>query len=161
VTREEFREGWNLLVVQPWGRRYSTSVKGDKSTAATQQAFYFKRLERYGGDMWKVTCEILGAGDHWPSIDEIRATINASLPSRYQSYRMDGWAEQPEAMIRIQSYCDTNDCTILEGAEAIRPSLIADDADHEDIAYLDQLIANLRAHRASVAVRRQEKAAGR
>jgi hypothetical protein len=61
VTREEFREGWNLLVVQPWGRRYSTSVKGDKSTAATQQAFYFKRLERYGGDMWKVTCEILGA----------------------------------------------------------------------------------------------------
>lgn len=158
MTREEFIKGWMLLTIQPWGKRYA----GQDSTAKLQQEFYWSRLSAYHGPAWVATCEIYSGGDTWPSVDELRRTINHNVPSRFQVTYQRGMAEKPELLAKIDVYRNHHGCTMLEAAEAVLPEYANEhpepEAD-EDISHCEALIRTLKAHRAHMQVLEQERRA--
>lgn len=76
MTREEFVKGWVFLTAQPWGKRYA----GTDGTAMVQSELYYKKFSNLNSWVWLGCCEMLAAGEHWPSIDELRLTIRNNTP---------------------------------------------------------------------------------
>lgn len=125
MTREEFILGWNLLVAQPWGRRYATVTdKSSAVTAATQLEFYFRKLCTYEGTFWRVTCESFAAGDHWPSVDELRTSMNFNLPQRMRLEYNTEQSEMPEPIALAMAYATAHHVTVLEGIQKVFPEWI-------------------------------------
>lgn len=158
MTREEFLAGWMLLTIQPWGRKYG----GQDSTAKLQFEFYWSRLEKFHGEAWKGSCQLFAGGDKWPSVDEIRNSINNSLPPRFQVTYAPDMVEKTELQAKIDIYRDQHNCTMLEAAEAVLPEFAkanpGPEAD-EQIDECEKLIKSLKAHRASMQVLKQEREA--
>jgi len=156
MTREEFTKGWTLLIIQPWGKRYAQQDMPSR----LQFEFYYNRLSRFHPEAWQVACQLFAAGDKWPSADEIRASINQSLPRRYQITFEEQLVEKPELLVKIDTYRAEKGCTVLEAAETLLPDYAKEHpAGDEDIARCETLIKHLKAHRAHLQVLRQEKAA--
>ncbi len=158
MTREEFLAGWMLLTIQPWGRKYG----GQDSTAKLQFEFYWSRLEKFHGEAWKVSCQLFAGGERWPSVDEIRHSINTSLPPQCQITYAPDMVEKTELLQKIDIYRDQHACTMLEAAETVLPEFAKDhpepEAD-EQIEECETLIKRLKAHLASMQVIRQERKA--
>lgn len=133
MTRDEFVQGWNLLVAQPWGKRYTaTRDQSSAQTSATQLTFYFKKLGSYPSGAWFVACELFAQGDHWPSIDEMRTTINHSLPQRMKIEYNTEASECAEPIALAHAHADAHSTTILEAVQTVFPKWIAENADHPD-----------------------------
>lgn len=176
MTKEEFLRGWTLLVLQPWGKRYA----GHDTSAKLQFELYYDRLGRYQVEAWEVACKLFASGEKWPSVHEIRDTLNNSLPSRYQitSRREDGGEEKPELLVKIEAYRNlaieqptremgmeqsrrNGTVTILEAAEKVLPEYAKENPGPEhgrDIELCERMIKQLKAHRAHRQVLQQEKA---
>lgn len=76
MTREEFLKGWIFLTTQPWGKRYA----GTDAAAMVQSELYYKKFGGTNPFVWQGCCEVYAAGDHWPSMDEMRTTIANNTP---------------------------------------------------------------------------------
>ena len=160
MTREEFTRGWTLLIIQPWGKRYAAQ----DTPSRLQFEFYYNRLGRFHPEAWLVACQLFAAGDKWPGADDMRSSINASLPLRYQITHDPKYVEKPEILVKIDAYRADKSCSVLDAAEAVLPEYAKEhpEPEHdEDIAQCEQLIKRLKAHRGHVQVLRQEKAAMR
>ena len=146
MTREEFLAGWGLLLTQPWGRRYATvSDKSSAITAATQLEFYFRKLSSFDGTFWKTTCELFAAGDHWPSVDELRLSMNNSLPQRMRLEYHTEQSEMPEPIALAMAYATAHHTTFLEGVQKIFPDWIKNhDPDDPDTFEAEQLLQQFR-----------------
>lgn len=160
MTRDEFMPGWLLLTIQPWGRKYS----GQDATAKLQFEFYWSRLERFHGEAWKVSCQLFAGGDKWPSVDEIRNSINNSLPARFQIAHSPDMVEKPELFVKIEIYQRQHGCTTLEAAEMVLPEFAKEHPEPEADEQIDEcekLIKKLKAHKASMQIIKQEREAAR
>jgi hypothetical protein len=135
MTRDEFLTGWQLLVAQPWGRTYRSETS--PRMAATQLEFYFRKLEKYPADMWLVAAEIFAGGAHWPSVEEMRTTLNNSLPKGHQSSDTSG-TEPPEPIALGMAYAKANSVTFLEGMQAVLPKWFEQNTEHADRAQAEQ-----------------------
>lgn len=133
MTKEDFLQGWNLLVAQPWGRRYATV--NDRETAiiaATQLQFYFKKLGHFPSDVWQVECELYAAGDHWPSIDELKQSCRNVLPRRKQLEYENKFDDMPEPIALSLAHAEANNTTFLEGMQAVLPRWCKENSGHHD-----------------------------
>lgn len=158
MTRQEFIQGWMLLVIQPWGKQYA----GTETAAKLQQELYWSRLARFHGEAWIGACQVYASGHKWPSVDDLKQNMNNSLPPRLQITNQADQTEKPEILVKLEVYQKEKNCTVLEAAEYVLPLYAKEhpepEAD-EDIAQCEQLIKSLKAHRASMQVLKQERAA--
>lgn len=133
MPKEQFIRGWNLLIAQPWGKRYGTMQDSAAAkTAATQLAFYYKKLGAYPVEAWLGACELFAQGDHWPNVDEIRQALNHSLPQRFQIEYAHGRAEMPEAIALCLAHAETHRTSFVEAIQAVLPGWLKANPDHDD-----------------------------
>lgn len=133
MPKEQFIRGWDLLVTQPWGRRYGTvQDSAAAKAAATQLAFYYKKLGAFPAEIWVLACELFAQGDHWPSVDELRTTLNHNLPPRLQVEYSGGRAEIPEPIALCMAHAETHRTSLLEAMQTVLPDWIRTNPDHED-----------------------------
>lgn len=78
MTKEEFIQGWTLLIAQPWGTRYARAESEiDRLTAKTQMDLYYREFAGSDADDWLKACRQHAKGTKWPSIDELRISVRA------------------------------------------------------------------------------------
>lgn len=157
MTREDFVAGWLLLTLQPWGRRYANQDQ----VAKLQFEFYWSRLGKGHGEAWKGSCHVFASGEKWPSVDELKTTMNNSLPPRLQITNQADQTEKPEILVKIDLYQHDKGCTVLEAAEFILPLYAKEHPGPEadgDLDRCERLIKHLKAHRAHLQVLTQERA---
>ena len=97
MTKTEFLQGWKMLVLQPWGWRYNQIGKDGKPTpdAMAQLDFYFAKLSWAQTEAWRKVAEVYAEGKEWPSIQELRASLQSlngqfvkALPHRSEGEEM-------------------------------------------------------------------------
>jgi len=133
MTKEEFLQGWDLLTAQPWGKRYATvNDKATAVTAATQLQFYFKKLGTFPFELWMTECELYAAGDHWPSVDELKQSCNNSLPKVKRIEQRFDRAEIPEPIAKCLAHAEAHGTTFLEGMQAVLPGWCRENPSHPD-----------------------------
>lgn len=133
MPKEQFIRGWNLLVAQPWGKRYGTMQDSAAAkTAATQLAFYYKKLGAYPAEAWLGICELFAQADHWPSVDEMRQALNHNLPQRLHIEYTGGRTEMPEVVALCQAHAETHRTSFIEAVQAVLPAWLEINRDHED-----------------------------
>lgn len=133
MPKEQFIRGWDLLITQPWGRRYGTvQDSAAAKAAATQLAFYYRKLGTFPAEIWLLACELFAQGDHWPSIDELRTTLNHNLPKRMQVEYVCGRTEMPEALSLCMAHAETHRTSFTEAMQAVLPWWIKANPDHGD-----------------------------
>lgn len=145
MPKDIFVRGWDLLLAQPWGRRYATvqDITSAKA-AATQLAFYYKKLGTYPVDGWLGICELFAQGDHWPSVDEMRQALNHNLPPRLHLEYTNGRTEMPEAVALCLAHAETHRTSWIEAVQAVLPGWLKQNQDHEDYAKAAVLYDHLR-----------------
>lgn len=78
MTKEEFLQGWALLLAQPWGARYArTENEMDRLAAKTQLDLYYHEFAGSDAADWLKACRQHAKGTRWPSIDELRVSVRA------------------------------------------------------------------------------------
>lgn len=79
MTRKEFMIGWSILVLQPWGWRYSKVGADGRPTADSlaQIDFYFTKLSWAHPQAWSTVAEMYAEGKDWPSVQELRLSLQA------------------------------------------------------------------------------------
>lgn len=83
MTKEEFIQGWTLLIAQPWGARYARADSEiDRLTAKTQMDLYYREFAGADADDWLKACRQHAKGTKWPSIDELRISVRARPTTR-------------------------------------------------------------------------------
>lgn len=113
MTKPEFLRGYLFLTAQPWGKTYRTmsmQLDGEPSPAEIQVEFYFQAFEKYDAEGWRITCEQFAAGDHWPSVDQLKASlkhyvpVRAALPAPEPEYisMEEALAGNPEAKAKLE-----------------------------------------------------------
>ncbi len=108
MTPHEFAQGWKLLIVQPWGWRYrSVTAEGKPSEdSQLQLEFYYHHLKFGHPEAWMKTAHLFAAGDAWPSVHEVRTTLQLFHPRCTQALtdqRPDTRSGMPDALrIKLQ-----------------------------------------------------------
>jgi hypothetical protein len=131
-----------------------------------QFEFYYSRLGQCRQDIWETACGLFAGGEKWPSADEIRHSINASLPPRLQLTHHPEAEEKPELLVKIEAYrklaveqpVGPGQMTILEAAEAVWPGYEKENPGPKqarDIKLCHWLIKKQRAFRAHMQARTQ------
>lgn len=82
MTQGEFAKGWKLLVLQPWGWRYRGLTPEGKPSAESQAQleFYYDRLKWADPRAWWKVAELYAQGGEWPSVNELRGSLNQLNP---------------------------------------------------------------------------------
>lgn len=78
MTKADFLSGYLLLVIQPWGRRYELST----SEGQLQSELYYRHLSFADVETWRRVAERFAQGGKWPSLEELKQSLYASLPRR-------------------------------------------------------------------------------
>jgi len=133
MTKEEFMVGWDLLTTQPWGQRYAkVNDKASAITAATQLQFYFNKLNQFSSELWTAECELYAAGDHWPSVDELKQSCYNVFPKlRRIEYQAD-CEEAPEPIALIMAHAEAHSTTFLDALQAVLPKWCKENPMHQD-----------------------------
>jgi hypothetical protein len=140
MTKDEFKVGWDLLTAQPWGKRYATvNDKASAATAATQLQFYFRKLGQFPFMLWYTECELYAAGDHWPSVDEIKQASNNALPKLQRIEQHRERTEIPEPIAKSLAHSEAHGVTFLEGMRAVLPGWCQENPNHPDHARAEKL----------------------
>lgn len=74
MTKQEFMQGWKLLVLQPFGLRFNQLGKDGKPTAdaLAQLDFYYESLKWADAQAWLKVAVLFARGEKWPSVNELR-----------------------------------------------------------------------------------------
>ncbi len=65
MTRQEFKAGWRLLLLQPWGWRYNQARDGQPTAEAVAQL---------------AVARLYAEGKEWPSVAELRTSLALEQP---------------------------------------------------------------------------------
>lgn len=133
---EEFYRGWLLLIAQPWGKQYQDRqgmTDEQRMTVRIQQELYYKRLAHCNPYLWESIAESYAAGDHWPTIDELKRTIaqNSPQPTQEQLVEPD-WKSAPEPLAIVMAHHKRESVTIREAALAVLPGWLQKNPSHSD-----------------------------
>lgn len=129
-----------MLISQPWGAWYrdrSSQTPEQRATAQIQQELYFKRLSYCNPFLWLAVCESFAAGDHWPSIDELKQAIRANQPEEKKPEALlePNWSLAPEPLALLMAYGKRESVGIRESALAVLPEWINRNLEHSDAAH--------------------------
>jgi len=82
----EFKSGWILLIMQPWGARYNKTDRQGHPTAESklQLTLYYSKLKHGSLGAWMKTVDTYVTGHDWPSVDDLRKTMRGHEPIRAQ-----------------------------------------------------------------------------
>lgn len=76
MTRQEFKAGWRLLILQPWGWRYNQARDGQPTPEAVAQFdLYYDALKAWHPDAWHAVARMYAEGEKWPSVGELRTSL--------------------------------------------------------------------------------------
>lgn len=136
---EQFYRGWLALIAQPWGQRYqdrSGLTDEQRATIRIQQELYFKRLSYCNPYLWEAVCEGFSAGDHWPSIDEIKQAIRANQPEEKKPDALldPNWSLAPEPIALTKAYSQRESVSMRDAALVVLPEWIKANPEHSDAA---------------------------
>lgn len=142
MERHEFLAGWLLLTTQPWGKPYRStdaSLPGhEPSPAEIQQELYWKALHLTNPFVWEAVCADFAAGDHWPSIGELKTSIHQNtrydpqvLLARHPTIE---WQDAPWPLQLVFNYQKQYHSTIKEAAFKVLPQWLDENPNHEDYA---------------------------
>lgn len=127
-----------MLVSQPWGGRYqdrTSHTSEQRATAQIQQELYYKRLAFCNPYLWVAVCESFAAGDHWPSIDELKQAIRANQPEEKPAKLLaPNWSLAPEPVAILMAHHKREACTIRDAALTVLPGWIKENPEHSDAA---------------------------
>lgn len=144
IPKEDFLRGWDLLLAQPWGKRYATvQDKATAATAATQLAFYYRKLGTCQTVSWLAACDLFAQGDHWPSVEELRSAAYVHAP---KPLRLTSAIEQEICPVLSLSfaYAKAQSVTLLEAMQIILPQWCRDNPTHEDWAMAQAMLEKVK-----------------
>ncbi len=87
MTRDEFKCGWLLLIIQDWGWRYNqTDAQGrPTATAVAQMNFYFERLRGFLPEAWLAVAGRFAEGNKWPNVEDLRVALQHEQTRRVKA----------------------------------------------------------------------------
>lgn len=79
MTREEFIQGWSLLVMQPWGWRYNQIGQDGRpgGDSLMQLNLYFESLKWADTQAWCKVAKVFARSEKWPSANELRESLRS------------------------------------------------------------------------------------
>jgi hypothetical protein len=116
MTRSDFLRGWLLLTSQPWGKAYRSDLhtpSTEPSPAKIQAELYYKALSFAFAPAWVEVCEVMAAGDHWPSISQLKEALRHAKAQRPQAEQV---AYGPEFITKEQFGLDLFDAIYAASA---------------------------------------------
>lgn len=135
MTKEQFGVGWMILTAQPWGRSY----RGATAEATIQLELYYKHVDKANPVVWQAVCEHAAQGDHWPSLSELKQTLNNNggyaRPEQVVITSRFSFQEAPWPLKACWTYQKQHECSLKDAALAVLPVWLKDNAHHED--YVD------------------------
>jgi len=144
IPKEDFLRGWDLLLAQPWGRRYATvQDKATAATAATQLAFYYRKLGTCQTVSWLAACDLFAQGDHWPSVEELRSAAYAHTPKPFQLTSALEQGISPVLSLSF-AYAKAQRVTTLEALQVILPQWCQENPTHEDWAMAQEMLEKVK-----------------
>lgn len=127
-----------MLISQPWGAWYQERAgrtPEQRATAQIQQELYYKRLAYCNPFLWLAICESFAAGDHWPSIDELKQAIRANQPElKPEALIEPNWSLAPEPLAILMAHSKRESVSIRDATLAVLPGWIAKNPEHSDAA---------------------------
>jgi hypothetical protein len=140
MSWDQFIKGWMFLTSQPWGRQY----RNDQPEAQIQIELYYKNVRFTNPYIWEAVCEAQAAGEHWPSIVELKQACHATAGFRTEQPKFGRstveWNEAPEPIAKMMDYAKTHDVTIREAAGKVLPQWIAGNPHHPDSVYAAEFL---------------------
>lgn len=101
MTKQDFFSGWQLLVIQPWGRIYNKVDENGQPArdAVSQFQMYYEALKWAQPMAWMKVARQYAAGSKWPSVDELTASlrvVNQGCVPAIKDERKVDYCECPE-----------------------------------------------------------------
>ena len=82
MTKQEFKQGWALLVLQPWGWRYNRIENGVPTPDSLAQLdFYYAKLNFAEPEAWMHIAELYAQGNEWPSVNDLKRALQQVAPN--------------------------------------------------------------------------------
>lgn len=147
MTKQEFLQGYAMLTIQPWGKLY----RGNGPESTIQMELYWRKVNTAHAVVWQAVCESHATGDHWPSLSDLKTSLQANGGFRrdQRAIEHDGagmWEEAPEPLAACFAYRTEHDCSLKEAYLAILPVWILQNAHHADVGRAESLLAKAEAN---------------
>lgn len=110
MTKDEFRKGWLLLILQTWAARYNrVHTNGTPTADAVEQFnFYYSKLSWAHPDAWLHVAERYAEGKEWPSLQDLKVSLQhaneefiKAVPDRSEKQFCECPTEAAEIIERI------------------------------------------------------------
>lgn len=77
MTKQEFVQGWKLLIMQPWGWRYKRVTDTGEPTqeSMNQLLFYYDKLKWAHPNAWVKVAEVFAQESEWPSVKMLNTAL--------------------------------------------------------------------------------------
>lgn len=125
MTKSEFLNGWDLLLLQRWGKPYNQFRPDGTPTGESlkQLNFYFTQLQWAHPEAWVKVATLYARGREWPSVeqldDSLRAT-NSRFIKALKDQREKTYCEcPPEAAVTLDRLRDPNRFSFVDNKETV------------------------------------------